>query len=137
MLSYIDNRKFYVSHDNVSSELIKAEVPQSCALSPTLFLLYTADFHQCYDTNMSLFADDTCFITWHPYYCKHISTSYRDGSKHRIKCQIYAKINNEQIFVQENVKYLGIYLDKHLTWKEHIKRKENNWICFVQNITGS
>ena len=34
-------------------------------------------------------------------------------------------INNYQIQGEESVKFLGVLLDQHLTWKEHIKRTEN------------
>jgi hypothetical protein len=30
-------------------------------------------------------------------------------------------LNNKQIPASPSTKYLGIYLDSHLTWKEHIK----------------
>ena len=34
-------------------------------------------------------------------------------------------INNYQIQGEESIKFLGVLLDQHLTWKEHIKRTEN------------
>jgi hypothetical protein len=34
-----------------------------------------------------------------------------------------ATINNIQILVQTEVKYLGLYLDQKLTWQKHIKTK--------------
>jgi hypothetical protein len=32
-------------------------------------------------------------------------------------------LNNIQIPASPSTKYLGIYLDNHLTWKEHIRKK--------------
>jgi hypothetical protein len=34
-------------------------------------------------------------------------------------------LNNIQIPASPSTKYLGIYLDNHLTWKEHIIKKAN------------
>jgi hypothetical protein len=33
-------------------------------------------------------------------------------------------LNNLQIPASPSTKYLGIYLDNHLTWKEHITKKK-------------
>ena len=34
-------------------------------------------------------------------------------------------INNYEIRREESIEFLGVLLDQHLTWKEHIKRAEN------------
>ena len=34
-------------------------------------------------------------------------------------------INNYEIQREESIKFLGVLLDQHLTWKEHIKLTEN------------
>ena len=34
-------------------------------------------------------------------------------------------INNYEIHREESIKFLGVLLDQHLTWKEHIKLTEN------------
>ena len=34
-------------------------------------------------------------------------------------------INNYEIHIEESIKFLGVLLDQHLTWKEHIKLTEN------------
>ena len=40
-------------------------------------------------------------------------------------------INNYEITIEESIKFLGVLLDQHLTWKEHIKLTENK---IVKNI---
>ena len=34
-------------------------------------------------------------------------------------------ISNYEIQREESIKFLGVLLDQHLTWKEHIKLTEN------------
>ena len=34
-------------------------------------------------------------------------------------------INNYEVHTEESIKFLGVLLDQHLTWKEHIKLTEN------------
>ena len=41
------------------------------------------------------------------------------------------EINNYKIQREESIKFLGVLLDQHLTWKEHIKFTENK---LVKNI---
>ena len=48
-------------------------------------------------------------------------------------------INNYEIKIEESIKFLGVLLDQHLTWKEHIKLAGNkivkNILYIVQNNT--
>ena len=41
-------------------------------------------------------------------------------------------INNYEIQREESIKFLGVLLDQHLTWKEHIQLAENK---IVKNIS--
>ena len=38
------------------------------------------------------------------------------------KDNISVKINNKRLKLVDHIKYLGIYLDKHLSWDGHIKQ---------------
>ena len=43
-------------------------------------------------------------------------------------------ILKKKIKVASSVKYLGVYIDEHLTWKEHVKHtisKANTWRAFL------
>jgi hypothetical protein len=48
-----------------------------------------------------------------------------DLSNHRETCPVVC-INNEPLSHAEDVKYLGIHLDKHFTWHKHIFTKQKH-----------
>ena len=61
--SYLTNRTFFVSVDNVFSEAgkVACAVPQGTILGTLLFLLYINYLpHPLSQTNVYLYADDTC-----------------------------------------------------------------------------
>ena len=62
--SYLDNRKQYVSFDNINSSTknIECEVPQGSILGPLLFLIYINDLPNCLKTDPRFFADDTALL---------------------------------------------------------------------------
>ena len=136
-------------------QLVKCRVPQGSILGPLLFLLYVNDLpsaSQLIDPIM--FADDTnlfysdenintLFTTvnnelqnineW--FISNKLSlnvkkTKYSFFHKSRQKDDIplvlpKLTINDHQIARVESIKFLGVFLDENLTWKEHIKYTEN------------
>ena len=146
--SYIKYRKFRLSYNTfVSREFdIQAGVPQGSVLGPLLYLIYTADLPQNPNTLTSTFADDTAIISCHYEHnvaSKILSTHLRELEgwlrKWRVKVNesksthitftlkrktcpaIY--LNGTTIPQKDVVKYLGIHLDRRLTWKPHIDAK--------------
>jgi hypothetical protein len=45
-------------------------------------------------------------------------------------------LNNRQLKQCEDVKYLGMHLDRRMTWKKHIRTKVNNCELNSANCTG-
>ena len=147
-ISYLQNRTFQVK---VGKELsvktrVPAGVPQGGLLSPNLFLFYLNDIPKSSKTSISLFADDTAIIaeSWkanmaNKYLQSHINVlqEYYDKWKIKInpnkttlvhfttkskeKANINVSFNGQIIQEQKELKYLGLTLNKNLTFSSHIK----------------
>lgn len=151
LCSYLDKRHFLIKHQEEYTSLhtIKSGVPQGSILGPFLYLLFTNDFPTTVGTQTATFADDTAIISSH----KDPSTASSLLQVHLNKTQDWLKkwrikinsskcvhvtfttkrdtcppvsINGQEIPIAEEAKYLGIHLDKRLTWRKHIftKRKQ-------------
>ena len=148
--SFLQFRKFQVAVDNSMSEQIQIEygVPQGAVLSPTLYSIYIYDIPTPTDCQLALFADDTAFFT-SSRYCKTITRIIEKTAKRLYKYYTRWKIkinqdktqaiffskrrtkqlprtnfkfvNTDVPWEQNAVKYLGIYLDRRLTFKQHIE----------------
>lgn len=147
--SFLRERSFHVTVDGKKSgqRLIHYGVPQGAVLSPTLYNIYTSDFPELENCSTFLFADDTA-ITVSSRFCKFIEKNLK-ASYHRIKkycCKWKISLNDSktqcifftrrrtkqiptqplqlggvQIDWQNVVKYLGVQLDKRLTFRQHIQ----------------
>lgn len=58
----------------------------------------------------------------------HITFTLRGGNYPPVT------FNNEIVAEKDSVKYLGVYLDRCLTWKEHIITKKNKLSIILQNL---
>jgi hypothetical protein len=147
--SYLNNRHCRVKVDNAYSDLlpVHAEVPQGSILGPLLHLLYTTDVPSSSDITTATFADDTAVLAIDPdpaNASQKLQSSLKaiqdwlslwrlkaNGSKSTHITFSKCRGNCPAVYIyndplpQAEVKYLGLHLDKCLTWHKHIftKRK--------------
>ena len=148
--SYLTNRRQYVSLNGYDSEVkdLTCGVPQGSSLGPLLFLIYINDFRLCLNEAKSgHFADDT-FILYSNKKLKSIETVvntelkqvsswmklnklslnsdktqliFFHSQRHILNYDsISIKFNNKKLYPVDNIKYLGMYIDKYLSWDFHI-----------------
>lgn len=142
--SYLNGRSFQVKVNNELSVTtpIASGVPQGSILGPTLFSIYANDVPRDTKTTLALFADDTAIIgsakkrdNLPRHMQRHVDkvTAWLNKWKLHInprKCQaIFFKkrklptrlqVNGVPIDWDTHAKYLGVNLDRNLTWKKHI-----------------
>jgi len=146
--SYLTDRYFQVRVGTSFSGLAKisAGVPQGGILSPLLYNIYAADQPTSPYTTVAEFADDKAIISIHdnPHIASlnlqlHLDLMADWYKKWRIKvnqskslhttftlrlppCPMVS-LDNIQIPSSQSAKYLGLTIDRRLTWSHHIKIK--------------
>ena len=144
--SYIENRSQFVSINGFESskKFIKYGVPQGSVLGPLLFLIYINDLSQSIrNSTVHHFADDTnllCINKSLTQLCKKVNSDlhhlclwlnsnrislninktefiiFHPPKKIISNDKVKIKINGKRIFPSEFIKYLGVFLDKNLSW---------------------
>ena len=150
-MSYLSNRKQYVSLKNISSSMsnITLGVLLGSMLGPVFFLLYVNDMHRSSDPMRFVhFADDTTvFASDNDTNNVHASVNRElVGVYHWLKTNklslnvsktFYMIISNQKnaldIKIRETiltkfstVKFLGVTLDENLTIKDHVNKVTSN-----------
>lgn len=147
--SFLSNRSFFVSINDEKSNIfnIVAGVPQGSVLSPTLYNIYTSDLKiPSSNCEMALFADDTAIYTSakNPStILKNLNNASKCLTDYCVKWKIklnasktqatffskrrsirylpddQVSVNNSKIPWKNDLKYLGVTLDKKLTFSKH------------------
>jgi hypothetical protein len=156
--SFLTHRSFSVRIDGHSSSPrpVSAGVPQGSCLAPILYLIYTNDIPIQANSNISLFADDTLFYSanrnptravlqlqrqiilatdWFNKWRLRVNTTKTIAilfSTIRSSNLRLLTINNKSIPWSTRVKYLGVTLDHHLTFGDHV----NNIVKKATRVRG-
>ena len=137
--------------------------PQGCVLSPVLYTLYTNDFIVTHKhVHLLKFADDSAIVGLSPHcgqdyfnviesfyqWCnnnylllnvkktKELIFDFRKTTKEPI-CPLI--INDEEVEVATEIKYLGIMIDNRLNWQAHfnsIYKKANQRMYFLRKLNA-
>lgn len=146
--SFLRDRKFQVIINSTKSSVktIPYGVPQGAVLSPCLYNIYVSDAPNFDDVMTAFYADDTALIcalpSWyetnsalerathefHKFYEKwkinlnHEKTQALLVTRRRTRevPELPFQFNDHEIEWEDNVKYLGVILDRKLTMAAHI-----------------
>lgn len=149
--SYLCERYFQIKFKTSYSELCHVEsgVPQGSVLGPILYVLYTADLPVIPEITVATFADDTALLSTHqdPAVASNVLQIYLNDltawlNTWRVKVNEAKSahitftlnsnscppvtMNNVIVPQVQAVKYLGMFLDRRLTWHSHIWHKRQH-----------
>ncbi|GFV58687.1 RNA-directed DNA polymerase from mobile element jockey [Trichonephila clavipes] len=159
--SYLSNRNFSVRVNNIQStnRPVQCGVPQGSLLALALFNIYTNDIPRTSQTTICMYADDTsicaqsnelALIThflhedlaklekWFSIWKIALNVSKKTGavffSRHIKKQPLDLYLHNTHAPWSGNTKYLGVILDKRLTFKQHIIHIRRNFNIAVAKV---
>ena len=158
--SFLAERFFVVVVDGQKSSPnpVPAGVPQGFVLSPLWYSLYTHDFKPSIHSDVAFYADDSAFLCSGKVsntIIMRLQESLKQTAKYFTKWKI--KINdskiqgiifpfnkspkriptrrllmqNNEVVILDKIKYLGITLDKYLTYKAHMVWKST--VSFIES----
>ena len=165
---FLRDRTFHVRMEGVTSDRKSTNrgLPQGSILSPTLFNIFIHNIDtNCQHSNVSIYADDVALwlsganskymekklqvdinnlLDWtnkHNIQISHEKTKVVVFSQNNKTAPIYnLSLMNKHIEQVSSFKFLGIYFDRRLTWKEHLDHiisKCSTRINMLRAISGS
>lgn len=159
LASYLKDRFFQVKQQDARSSFYScaAGVPQGSVLGPVLYNIFTCDMPMSPDVTVATFADDAAFLSCSkdPALASYMLQKQLDKTnvwlkKWRIKSSAsksqhitftlktgdcpFIKLGEEILPETTCVKYLGFYMDRRLTWRDHIKHKRNELNYRFRNL---
>jgi hypothetical protein len=148
--SFLQDRYFSVIQGSSQSLCfpILAGVPQGSVLAPLLFNIYTSDIPTSPTTLLASYADDTVILSsspsstevshnlqshmtrlesWFTKWRIQISTTKSTHTTFTLRRETCPRVflYGQPLPQTDNVRYLGLYIDRRLTWNKHVtvKRK--------------
>ncbi|GFX35375.1 RNA-directed DNA polymerase from mobile element jockey [Trichonephila clavipes] len=149
--SYISDRSFTVKINRTFSQVrpAKAGVAQGSILGPVLFTLYVNDILKTTNTMICMYADDTAILSRH----YNPNTLTQNINEHLAHLEIWFSVwkialnttkteavfftqrrpppeitlQNQRIPWSQHTKYLGVIIDKNLTFRQHITYVRNKF----------
>lgn len=158
--SYLTNRRFQIKFQEILTPFnnINSGVPQGSVLGPFLYTLFTADLPVHPGTSIATFADDTAVLavhdnpllasqylqaglngisTWLNTWRTRVNVGKSVHATFTLRNETCAPVqmNNTVLPQVTEVKYLGLTIDRRLTWRSHIwlKRQQLNLKCSKLN----
>jgi hypothetical protein len=149
--TYLTDRYFQVRYNGTCSDYqeVRSSVSQGSVLGPLLYLLFTANLPTTDYTTIATFADNTGLMAVHrdpviasQHLQSHLTLlhDWFEMWKIRVNPAKFAHVtftmqhvtcppvflHTTQIPVKSKVKYLGLHLDRKLTWRKHIQTKRRH-----------
>ena len=148
--SYLSETIFQIKEGSATSTFydVHAGVPQGSVLGPILYTIFTSDLPEIPGVTVATFADDTSIMVKArcPKQASEILQNQLDEigkwlEKWRIKVNTIKSshvtftlrkdncppvtLNGHPLPHSDSVKYLGMHLDRRLTWRKHIRTKRD------------
>ena len=160
--SFLQHRTFQVREDGCLSSVrpVLAGVPQGAVLSPLLYSIFTADVLRSPQSHLAVYADDIALFAsgrhlryLHGKIQRHLDAVLSWAARCRItvsapKTQaiLFSKrrilrdlpslsLGDQVLQYSPSVLYLGVVLDRHLTWAPHLARCKRNFLGKLAHVT--